>query len=124
VYHAAYLCFAERARTEFLRSRGHDHPSLLASFGGIFAVRRLGVEFRRPAHLDDLLTIETSVNRATGARLELRQTIHRATVEIAVLDVELAFIGANGRPRRLPELLRPKQESPARAAAGPASEEA
>src|SRR4029079_19004464 len=73
VYHAAYLRFAERARTEFLRARGHDHPGLLARFGGSFAVHRRGEHFHRPTRLDDLLTIETSVSRATGARLELRQ---------------------------------------------------
>ena len=56
VYHANYLRFAERARTEWLRSVGLTNPQLKSAFGCQFAVRRCSVDFRRPARLDDLLT--------------------------------------------------------------------
>ncbi len=102
VYHAQYLCFAERARTEFLRSLGTDHTQLLAEHGGVFAVRRAMVEFHRPARLDDLLIVETRVTKATGARLLLRQNIKKNDQLIVSIDIELAFISPDLRPLRLP----------------------
>ena len=102
VYHAQYLCFAERARTELLRAAGTDHGRLLAEHGGVFAVRRAMVEFRRPARLDDLLTVETRVMKATGARLELRQEIKKQDELVVLIDIELAFISPDLRPLRLP----------------------
>jgi acyl-CoA thioester hydrolase len=102
VYHAQYLCFAERARTEFLRAAGTDHRVLLAEHGGVFAVRRAMVDFRAPARLDDLLAVETRVTKATGARLELRQDIKKHDELIVSIDIELAFISLNLRPLRLP----------------------
>ena len=102
VYHAQYLCFAERARTEFLRTAGTDHQRLLAEHGGVFAVRRAMVDFCRPARLDDLLTVETRVMKATGARLELRQEIKKHGELVVSIDIELAFISPDLRPLRLP----------------------
>ncbi len=102
VYHAQYLCFAERARTELLRAVGTDHARLLAEHGGVFAVRRAMVEFRRAARLDDLLVVETRVTRTTGARLGLRQDIKRDGQGLVSIDVELAFISPDLRPLRLP----------------------
>lgn len=102
VYHAQYLCFAERARTEFLRAAGTDHRRLLAEHGGVFAVRRAMVDFRRPARLDDLLTVETRVEKATGARLALRQEIKKTDELIVSIDIELVFISPDLRPLRLP----------------------
>src|SRR5690606_1374514 len=58
VYHANYLRFAERARTEYLRQRGFDHPTLLAAQGGQFVVTRCTIAYRAAARLDDLLTVE------------------------------------------------------------------
>ena len=106
VYHAQYLCFAERARTEFLRTLGVDHVQLLGEDGGIFAVRRALVEFHRPARLDDLLVVETSLKAARGARLDLRQEIKRDGQLIVTIDIDLAFITPDLRPRRLPARVR------------------
>jgi acyl-CoA thioester hydrolase len=105
VYHAQYLCFAERARTELLREAGADHRSLLAQHGGVFAVRRAVVDFRRAARLDDPLVVESRVERCGGARLALRQEIKRAGEPIVLIEVELAFISLDLRPRRLPSPL-------------------
>ncbi|HTZ69789.1 MAG TPA: YbgC/FadM family acyl-CoA thioesterase [Acetobacteraceae bacterium] len=72
-YHAAYLRFAERARTEALRAAGLPHAAMLAEHGVMFMVRRVELEYLRPARLDDLLTIRTESVSATGATVTLRQ---------------------------------------------------
>ena len=76
VYHAAYLHFFERGRTEFLRDLGVHH-SELAKIGLAFAVRSMSIEFERAAHIDDLLTVTTTVDAASGARMQLSQVIER-----------------------------------------------
>ena len=105
VYHAQYLCFAERARTELLRVAGADHACLLRQHGGLFAVRRAVVDFRKPARLDDLLVVESRVERCGGARLTLAQDIKRDGEALVLIEVELAFISPDMRPRRLPAQL-------------------
>ena len=101
VYHAAYLKFCERARTELLRARGVHH-SELARDGIAFAVRRLAIDFVRPARIDDLLEIRTEPVGLTGARLQLRQTIFRSGEVIASADLVIAAINREGRATRLP----------------------
>src|SRR6185437_15236535 len=81
VYHAAYLKFFERARTEFLRAHGVHHFEL-AKGGIAFAVRSMTIEFEAAAHIDDLLMVETKVVAATGARLSLEQAIFRAGAKL------------------------------------------
>jgi acyl-CoA thioester hydrolase len=102
VYHAAYLEFAERARTELLRCLGLDHATLRARFGLVFTVRRCSIDYRAPARLDDLLEIATRVVRLGGASLELEQRVLRAAQLLAVLEVRLALLGADLRVARLP----------------------
>ncbi len=109
VYHAAYLRFAERARTEMLRSQGFDHIGLQREHGILFAVRRCTVEFMVPARLDDLLTLETRALRLGGARLVLEQKVVRDQAVLVTLEVELAVLGHQDlRPRRLPGRVRAK----------------
>jgi acyl-CoA thioester hydrolase len=112
VYHASYLRFAERGRTEFLRSLGYSHGSLKQRTGGVFAVRRCTVSFKSPALLDDVLVVETASARVGGARLALRQVISRNDELIAELEVELAFLGPDLRPMRLPSALRKEAAPP------------
>jgi acyl-CoA thioester hydrolase len=102
VYHAAYLEFAERARTEMLRCLGLDHAMLCARFGLVFAVRRCSIDYRAPARLDDLLEIATCVVRLGGASLELEQRVLRATQLLAVLELRLAVLDKDLRVARLP----------------------
>jgi acyl-CoA thioester hydrolase len=111
VYHASYLRFAERARTEWLRALGIVHADLLSRFGCLFAVRRCRIDFRRPARLDDALVVATSLIAARGARLELRQDVLRAGELLVGLDVELALLGPGHRPARLPPDLRTALQS-------------
>jgi acyl-CoA thioester hydrolase len=105
VYHARYLHFMERARTEMLREAGSDHPRLLAEEGLAFAVRRMAIDFLRPARLDDLLAVETVMTGSTGARLELRQRVLRGDDLIAEAALTLACIDRAGRARRIPASL-------------------
>ncbi len=102
VYHAAYLKFFERARTEFLRAEGIQH-SELATQGVALAVRSLSIEFVAAAHIDDLLDIETVAVGASGARLTLRQTASRTGKELATASVVVVAIRQDGRPARLPK---------------------
>jgi len=105
VYHANYLRFAERARTEWLRRSGLTHPQLIERHGCQFAVRRCSLDFRRPARLDDLLTVRTRLLRSGGARIELAQDVLRGEELLVGLTVELALLDRAGRPRRVPPAL-------------------
>jgi len=75
VYHAAYLRFAERARTEALRDLGIPHATLVAEYGLIFVVRRIKVDYLRPARLDESLTVVTEPVHVGGASVVLRQEV-------------------------------------------------
>ena len=103
VYHAAYLHFFERGRTEFLRELGVHHW-VLAKDGIAFAVRRMTIDFLHAAAIDDLLEVETVVTASTGVRMDLTQTIRRGTETIATANVTIVAIRA-GRAVRLPPVL-------------------
>ena len=102
VYYANYLIFAERARTEFLRSVGIEQQKLSDVEHCVFVVRRVQIDYRASAKLDDLLMIETEIIKIRGARLELIQHIKRDEETLVVCDVEIAFIHRDGRPRKIP----------------------
>lgn len=108
VYHANYLRFAERARTEMLRCLGFDQERLRSEHGLGFVVRRCGIDFRAPARLDDRLEVRTWFASLRGAALEARQAIHNATdgALLVVLDLTIALVNAAGRPARLPVDMR------------------
>jgi len=106
VYHANYLKFAERGRSEMLRSLGFPHRKLAAEDGVGFAVRRCSVEYLTPARLDDALVVDTTLLELGAATLNLRQQIRRGGDLLADLEVLVACIGRDGRPRRLPSTLR------------------
>ena len=101
VYHAAYLHFFERGRTEFLRAEGIHH-SELAKDGIAFAVRSMEIEFLRAANIDDLLVVDTSVLAVSGARLTLDQSVERGDELIARAKVIVVAVKA-GRAARLPK---------------------
>jgi acyl-CoA thioester hydrolase len=107
VYHASYLRFAERARTEMLRTLGQDHRSLLERYGVVFVVRRCTADFRRAARLDDRLEVVTRLERVRGASLDLLQEVRRAHELVAGLEIRLALLDRRERATRLPrELLK------------------
>jgi tol-pal system-associated acyl-CoA thioesterase len=104
VYHAAYLKFFERGRTEFLRELGVHHAEL-AEQGVAFAVRRMEIDFEAAARIDDLLTVETAVEGGSGARLVLTQTIRRGETVLTRARVEVAAVRIGGGATRLPKTL-------------------
>ena len=105
VYHAAYLAFAERARTEMLRCLGLDHSTLRARFGVVFTVRRCAIDYRAPARLDDLLEVETRLVRVRGASLELEQRVLCPGRLLAALELRLALLDGDLRVARVPRTL-------------------
>jgi acyl-CoA thioester hydrolase len=110
VYHANYLKFAERARTEFVRSLGIRQSDLAAGGRGhAFAVARAEIDFRASARLDDLLDVESMVLAVGGASMEVTQTIRRLDdgVELVRLNARLGFISLDeNKPARMPAELR------------------
>jgi acyl-CoA thioester hydrolase len=106
VYHANFLKFAERARTEMMRALGFAHSGLAAETGIVFTVRRVGADYLLPARLDDLLSVETRIVEIGGARVRLDQRVCRDGMLLASLDITIACIGPDGRPRRIPPALR------------------
>ena len=107
VYHATYFRFAERARTEALREAGIPHLELLERFGLMFVVRRVEVDYVRPARIDDSLLVVTEPLAIGGATVTLRQDVRGPEGACAVLMVRLACIKARaGKPGRLPSLWR------------------
>jgi acyl-CoA thioester hydrolase len=105
VYHASYLRFLERGRTEWLRSRGFAHRDLVEKESVAFAVRSLKIEYVQPAMMDDLIRVETAVAAARGASIEFQQRILRGDDELAAASVLVAAI-RGGRPARIPAGLR------------------
>ncbi|WP_409361150.1 tol-pal system-associated acyl-CoA thioesterase [Bartonella heixiaziensis] len=108
VYHARYLEFFERARSEFLRDTGLNNNSFASGVEKeklFFVVRRMEINFSRPAQIDNLLTIKTRVNRIQGARFHMEQYILREAVMLVTAKVEIALINETGKPRRLPKEL-------------------
>ena len=115
VYYANYLKFAERGRTEMMRELGFAHTGIVAESGIVFTVRRLSADYRQPARLDDLLSVETRVMEIAGATLLLDQRVCRDGEVLVAVDVLVACVGRDGRPRRVPPALRVALEAPASA---------
>jgi acyl-CoA thioester hydrolase len=101
VYHASYLRFLERGRTEWLRALGFDHKTLAGEVGLFFAVRGLQIEYVAPALMDDALTIETEFVGTRGAVIELDQQILRRGQLLVHASVRVVTI-RNDRPVRAP----------------------
>ena len=105
VYHASYLRFLERGRTEWLRAFGFAHREIAGATGVVFAVRSLTIEFLGAALMDDLLVVETRAWKVRGATLEFRQRVLRDGRALATATVLVAAI-RNDRPTRIPEVMR------------------
>ncbi len=104
VYHANYLKFIERARSDWVAGLGIDQRAMLAR-GEAFAVHRIEAEFRLPARFDDRLVVESAPVAASPARLVLEQRVMRGEACLFAAKVTLVCLGAGGRPRRLPSVL-------------------
>jgi acyl-CoA thioester hydrolase len=106
VYHASYLRFLERGRTELLRGLAGDQSDLHREASGlVFVVRRMSLDYLRPARMDDLLTIVTRTTALRGASMQLAQEVRRGAERLVTADVTVACV-RDGRAVRLPDALR------------------
>jgi acyl-CoA thioester hydrolase len=102
VYYANYLRFIERGRTEFLRALGHDQHRLMAE-GVAFAVRSVQAEYLKPARLDDLLTVDTTIAELGRAQLVFAQRIRRGDELLLDAKIRIACIDpGRGKPIPMP----------------------
>jgi acyl-CoA thioester hydrolase len=110
VYHAAYLRWCERGRSDLLRLLGNDHRRLIDGAGGrepaAFVVRRMSLEFLRPARIDEVLEVSTRVKEIGAAALTLDQRVARDGTELVRAEVMVVLVSVSGKPLRLAQLLR------------------
>lgn len=107
VYHANYLRYMERGRSDFLRLAGVHHMVMLKGEEALaWTLRSIRIEYLRPARLDDALEVHTRYIEMGGARLVAGQTVNKGGVELVNARVEACVITMDGRPRRIPEDIR------------------
>ncbi|MFT3730133.1 MAG: YbgC/FadM family acyl-CoA thioesterase [Hyphomicrobium sp.] len=110
VYHASFVRYAERGRTDFLRLLGTDARRLIdGSDSGepaAFVVRRMSFDYARPGRMDDLLEVETRVKELGGASVTLDQTISRDGVRLVSAEVVVVLVAISGKPLRLSATVR------------------
>lgn len=102
VYHANYLRFLERARSDLLRLLGIDQRTAFETDVGVYAVTEMSIRYRSPARLDDDLLIETRPVMARAATVKMEQRLFRAATLLTEAEVSVAFLSRHGRPRRQP----------------------
>lgn len=102
VYHANYLRYMERARSDMLRLAGIDQRTAIEAGEGAWAVTDLAIRYRRPAKLDDDLLVISTVEAVRGASVIIAQRILRSQDELTSGRVTAAFLSPDGRPRRQP----------------------
>jgi acyl-CoA thioester hydrolase len=106
VYHAQYLAFLERARTEWLRARGHGQELLRQRYGLVFAVRAMRIDFRLPARLDDALEVGVALVECRRASLVIAQEIVRDGTRLLDAEVRVAALdAASFKPMPIPDAL-------------------
>ena len=108
VYHANYLRYMERARTEFFRAIGLSAAYLDDADPAAWALRKVAVEYLRPAKFNDLLDVRTTVVGLSGVRLEADQTIWRGSEQLTQGAVQACIISLSGKPKRIPPAIRDK----------------
>jgi len=115
VYHASYVRWCERGRSDFLRLLGSEHRALIAPDAGghpkarepaAFVVRRLNLEYLRPARIDDVLEVTTRVREVTAATLVLDQQVSRGAESLCTAEVTVVLVSLSGRVMRLSAALK------------------
>lgn len=110
VYHASYLRWCERGRSDFLRLLGNDHQALIGGADGrepaAFVVRRMCLDYLKPARIDEVLEVETRVAEIGAASLVLDQIIGRAGIALFQATVTVVLVGVSGKPQRLGQRIR------------------
>lgn len=111
VYHANYIAYGERARAEFLRHIGHQSSDLAKDCGVTFVVKHIEIEYHKPAFLDDLLTVYTTVTSMKNSSFTMHHQIKKTGEIITDLHVVLVCVDASAlKPVRIPEILRSEFE--------------
>ena len=109
-YHASFVRWCERGRTDFLRLLGTDARRLIDGTDSVepaaFVVRRMTFDFARPARMDDALEVVTAVKEMGGASVALHQEVHRDGVRICEADVTVVLVSVSGKPLRLSSAIR------------------
>ncbi|MDQ3056996.1 MAG: tol-pal system-associated acyl-CoA thioesterase [Pseudomonadota bacterium] len=112
VYHARYLAFLERARSEWMRARGFDQETMRSGDDLIFVVRAMQIDFRAPARLDDQLEVSVQLLECRRASFVMSQRIHRGEALLIEAKVRIAALQASSfRPRPIPEPLNSELKS-------------
>lgn len=109
VYHANFLKFCERGRSDFIRLLGIDHQSLANPRQGdpaVFVVRRIEIDYLKPARIDEVLEVVTRCAEIGGATLVLDQEVRRDGVPLARAKVGVVLVSSAGKPQRLGQLVR------------------
>ena len=110
VYHASYVRWCERGRSDFLRLVGNDHKGLIDGAAGrepaAFVVRRMGLEYLKPARIDEVLEVTTRVKEVGAAHLILDQRIRRGETELFTAEVMVVLVSVSGKPMRITRTLR------------------
>jgi acyl-CoA thioester hydrolase len=107
VYHASYVNFMERARTEWLRSFGYSNAGLMKELGVVFVVRSLKLDYLRPALLDDMLSVTAQIREVGRSRISLAQSVLRDDEVLTEAEVHLVCVSmATFKPVSVPEVLR------------------
>jgi len=110
VYHASYVRWCERGRSDFLRLLGNDHRALIEGIAGrepaAFVVRRMRLEYLKPARIDEVLAVGTRVREIGGAHLILDQRVTRGDVTLFEAEVTVVLVSASGKPLRITQALR------------------
>ena len=102
VYHARYLHFMERARSDMLACVGIDQRTVHAAGQGAYAVTEMHIKYRRPAHFDDALVVISTVEAVRAASCDIHQTVMRGDDILTEAQVTAAFVSPDGKPRRQP----------------------
>ena len=118
VHHAQYLVFAERARSEMLRAHDLAANTLGDVAAGYWIVRRAALTFRTPARLDDMIAVQSRVIGVRGASCDLEQRAVRGAEVLAEMAITVAYLTADGRPRRQPPEWRARLDALAADARG------
>ena len=105
VYYANYLKFIERARTEALVSLGFSNKKIKDDFGALIIVKSCNIEYKKPAHLEDELSVRSFVKSITKTSFVMNQFISRGEVIIAEAKVHLVFVNNDGIPMKIPGIL-------------------
>ena len=108
VYYANYLKFLERARTEALFSIGYSNNIIQQDFNSLIIVKSCNIEYKKPAYLEDELTIRSFVNSTTKTSFFMNQIITRNNEVIVEAQIHLVFVNKDGKPKKIPEQIYSK----------------